>query len=67
MVTRIDIADTIGDVFDQPPVSRTELLATAESAQADPTVIDALERLPEGNYSMLRDLWRHLDDVPVER
>ncbi len=65
MVTEIDRADSISEAFAHPPVSRAELVTTASTAQADPHVIDALERLPEGNYSMLRDLWRHLGDVPA--
>lgn len=66
MVTRIQIADTVGDAFDHLPVTRSGLLSIAASVHAHPRLLETLERLPDRDYGQLRDLWSHLDDVPIE-
>jgi hypothetical protein len=67
-VSRMEIAGSIRGAFAQGPVSREELLETADRASASPEVKDALAGLPRGKrFGALRDLWPHLHEVPVQR
>lgn len=65
-VTRVEIADLIGEAFAPRGASRSELIEHAAEADARSQVISVLERLPDARYGRLRDLWEHLFDVPVE-
>lgn len=64
MVTRSDIADSLEGAFGSGPLTRAQILEAAASQEADQEVIAILEELPAGHYSHLRDLWRHLSEVP---
>lgn len=66
-VTRLEIADVVENAFDAPPASKADLLAWATANRARVEVIDTLNRLPEGSFRSLRDLWQHLPGVPVDR
>lgn len=66
-VSRKQIAESVRPAFEEGPVSREELLRAAENADAGLAVKSALEGLPEGKrFNVLRDLWAHLHDIPVE-
>lgn len=64
-VTRTQIAEHIAEAWRVTPATRADLLDAAVSNQAPPAVLEMLHRLPEENYRQLRQLWRHLADVPV--
>ncbi|WP_435108347.1 DUF2795 domain-containing protein [Nocardiopsis synnemataformans] len=64
MVTRTDIAASLEGAFSSGPLTRGQVISAADLHDANDEVLTALARLPEGSYSHLRDLWRHLDDVP---
>ncbi|OKI17560.1 hypothetical protein A6A08_25755 [Nocardiopsis sp. TSRI0078] len=64
MVTRTDIADSLEGAFSSGPLTRGQVISAADLHGATEEVITALAKLPAGFYSHLRDLWKHLDDVP---
>lgn len=64
-VTRIEIADLIGNAFGPAGADRASLLATATSNGANPRVLDALGRLPDRRFATMRHLWEHLPELPV--
>jgi hypothetical protein len=66
-VTRMEIADCVSFVFDQPPASKNDLINAASAVKARPEVLAALQTLPERSYGNLRELWPHLSEVPVAR
>ncbi|MDT0327014.1 DUF2795 domain-containing protein [Nocardiopsis lambiniae] len=64
MVTRTDIADSLEGAFGSGPLTRRQIISAADLRGASGELLAALGRLPEGTYSHLRDLWKHLGDVP---
>ncbi|WP_435110769.1 DUF2795 domain-containing protein [Nocardiopsis synnemataformans] len=64
MVTRVDIAGSLEGAFDSGPLTRGQVIRAADQRGAHKEVIAALDQLPAGYYSHLRELWRHLGDVP---
>ncbi|MET8310268.1 DUF2795 domain-containing protein [Micromonospora sp. NPDC005173] len=64
-VTRTELASHIATAFDAGRAGRADLLAAAASSHARPQVIAVLQRLPDQEYGSIRDLWRHLADVPI--
>lgn len=59
-------ADAVESAFDAPhPPDRHHLIRAATFAGARPEVVASLERLPATQYTSLRELWRHMPDVPV--
>jgi hypothetical protein len=65
-ITRVQIADHIASAFGSGSVHRTELIKHAEASKAKPEVLTALRRLPDHGFTTMRDLWIHLEDIPVE-
>jgi hypothetical protein len=66
-VTRVAIADAVGDAFEAGGARRcSEILAVATSKKAPPAVLDRIAELPDRHFSHVRDLWRHMPEVPVE-
>lgn len=65
-VTRIEILDATGHAFDNPPVSREDLLEQAVAHNARPPVLELLRQLPEEKFRQRSDLWTHLADVPID-
>jgi hypothetical protein len=65
-VTRVAIADAVGDAFEAGGARRSEILATATSKKAPPAVLNRLAELPDRHFSHVRELWRHMPEVPVE-
>jgi hypothetical protein len=65
-VTRIQIADLLCDAFSPTGASKHELLTTAEANDAPDQVLSQLRTLPTRHFPRMRDLWEHLQDVPVE-
>jgi hypothetical protein len=65
-VTRTEIADHIEGVFGDHAIARGDLIAYARAHGARPELIKVLDDLPSDRpYSVMRDLWTHLEDVPV--
>lgn len=47
-------------------VERVQLIQVAGEARAPEGVVNVLRTLPEeGSYWSLRDLWKHLPDLPI--
>lgn len=65
-VTRIVIADAVWDAFETGGARRSEILAVATSKKAPPAVLGRLAELPDRHFSHVRELWRHMPEVPVE-
>jgi hypothetical protein len=65
-VTRIDIADLIGDAFGPSGADRAALLATAAEKGAHPVVLEKLTELPDQRFRTMRELWDHIPEVPVD-
>jgi hypothetical protein len=64
-LTRLEVAEAVGDAFGLRSVNRDALLQTAERAGARPEVLAVLHRLPAREFSDLRQLWSELPDMPV--
>ncbi|MEU4362219.1 DUF2795 domain-containing protein [Promicromonospora sp. NPDC023987] len=64
MTTRLDVAESVVDLFFYGPATREELVQYAEDGGAPHHVLDALERLPDQKFARLSDLWPHLPDLP---
>lgn len=64
-VTRLEIAEAVGGVFEFGGASRREVLAAAETGESRPEVIAVLNQLPERRYRRLNELWEELHGVPV--
>lgn len=65
--SRMEIADTLDDVFGGHARTRDELVEAARSGHGSTEVLLALSSLPEDRrYATLRDLWPDLQHVPVE-
>ena len=66
-VTRVEIADSIGNAFIRGSADRNDIVGCAVDAAARPQVIAALSRLPHDHtYPTMRDIWKHLEGIPVE-
>lgn len=65
-LTRLEILDAIEQVFATPPVTTSEILATAEESGARAELLAALRQLPERRFDNVRDLWNYLSDIPVD-
>lgn len=64
--TRIEIAQHTAEAFTGATVTREQLLAIATQTGARPAVLRVLERLPQGPFHELRELWPDLPGVPIE-
>jgi hypothetical protein len=64
-VTRIEIADMVGDAFGPKGADRSAVLAMAATKNAPPRVLETLGQLPDIRFRSMRDLWDHLPEVPV--
>jgi hypothetical protein len=65
-VTRVAIADAVLDAFEAGGARRSEILAAATSKTAPPAVLNRLAELPDRHFAHVRELWRHMPEVPVE-
>lgn len=65
-VTRIQIADLVCAAFGPTGASKHDLLTAAQTNAAPEQVIQHLQSLPTSHFRQMRDLWEHLQDVPVE-
>jgi len=66
VVTRTEIADHIEGAFGRGALARGDLLEQAKRTGARPEVVKTIATLPNDRpYVRLRDLWLHLDEVPV--
>jgi len=65
-VTRVAIADAVWDAFETGGARRSEILAVATTKKAPPAVVDRLAKLPDRHFAHVRELWRHMPEVPVE-
>jgi hypothetical protein len=63
-VSRFEIAEFIGDLFDAGSPPPALLLATARSRGARPGLLGVLRQLPNRPYRDLGDLWGELPDIP---
>lgn len=63
-VTRLEIAEAVGGVFEGGGVMRGEILAAAHQS-GRPELTALLQSLPERRYQRLNELWEELRDVPV--
>jgi hypothetical protein len=63
-VSRFEIAEFIGDLFDGGSLPPARLLAAARSRGARPCLLGVLRRLPNRPYRNLGDLWGELPDIP---
>ena len=64
-VTRMEIADALGGVFEAGGANRDEILEAAVEVKSRPEVIDVLQTLPSRRYGRLNQLWEELRDIPV--
>jgi hypothetical protein len=64
-VTRTELAHHVHAAFAGGPTTRDRLLAHATGSHARPEVLAILHRLPDKTFATVRDLWYHLDDLPV--
>jgi len=64
--TRIETAEHTAEVFAGATVTREQLLEIATQTHARPAVLRVLERLQDGPFHELRDLWPNLSGVPIE-
>ena len=62
-VTRLEIAQYLGQAFLAGAADRGALLAAAENARPD--VREVLQQLPERRFASLRNVWEDLPNVPV--
>jgi hypothetical protein len=66
-VDRTEIADCLEAAFLGEPLSSSDLVEFAAAHGARSPVLKVLGRLDGSVYRSLRELWRELADVPVER
>ena len=64
--TRVEIAEHIAFVFTGTAVTRDHIVTAAETTGARKAVLDVLERLPDGPFHNLRQLWPSLADIAIE-
>jgi len=63
-VTRIEIAEAVGDAFASGGADRAQILAAAGN-ETRREVVEVLESLPNRRFGRLNQLWEELEDVPV--
>jgi hypothetical protein len=63
-VTRLEIAEAVGEVFGDGGASRDEILATARETGRSELVM-VLTNLPDRRYMRLNALWEELLDIPL--
>ncbi|HUG07860.1 MAG TPA: hypothetical protein VMP13_03005 [Acidimicrobiia bacterium] len=63
-VTRVEIAEAVGDVFGDNGALPEEIVAAAEEG-GRPELAAVLQNLPERRYNRLNELWEELHDIPV--
>lgn len=66
VVTRVEVVDHIGHAFARGPLSRSDLVATAQQVGARPAVVELLGTLPDRKFSRPHELWNDLAHVPIE-
>jgi hypothetical protein len=66
VVTRVEVVDHIGEAFAGGPLTRSDLVATAQRVGARPAVVDLLGTLPDRKFSRPHELWNDLAHVPIE-
>lgn len=65
-MTRLEIADMLGDAFGPAGADRAALVAVATKNQADPDVLQRLRTLPDRRFRTMRDLWDLLPDTCLD-
>jgi hypothetical protein len=63
-IGQFDICEFVGDLFGDPPVSTTSLVAAARARGARPAVLDALRHLDHSSYEQFSDLVADLAHLP---
>jgi hypothetical protein len=66
VVTRVEVVDHIGEAFAGGPLTRSDLMATAQRVGARPAVVELLGTLPDRKFSRPHELWNDLSHVPIE-
>jgi Protein of unknown function (DUF2795) len=66
VVTRVEVVDHIGEAFASGPLSRSDLMATAQRVGARAAVVELLGTLPDRKFSRPHELWNDLAHVPIE-
>lgn len=66
VVTRVEVVDHIGEAFAGGPLTRSDLVATAQRVGARPAVVELLGTLPDRKFSRPHELWNDLAHVPIE-
>jgi Protein of unknown function (DUF2795) len=66
VVTRVEVVDHIGEAFASGPLTRSDLMATAQRVGARPAVVELLGTLPDRKFSRPHELWNDLAHVPIE-
>jgi hypothetical protein len=61
----MEIADSVGTVFENGGATRDEILAAALASRSRPEVTEVLTGLTVRRYSRLNEIWRDLAEVPV--
>jgi len=64
-VTRVELAEAVRGAFGRAGATRGELIDAACRIDARAEVVAVLETLPSGGFREVRELWRHLPDLPV--
>lgn len=64
-LTRTEVAVAITGAFGARSVTRATLLECAQRSVSRPEVVAVLERLPDRDYSDLRQVWADLPDMAV--
>lgn len=64
-LTRLQIADVLGDAFGPRGADKEALVRAARRAGSPTSVLDELERLPDRTYRSMESVWRHLWEVTV--
>ncbi|MBE0418036.1 MAG: DUF2795 domain-containing protein [Coriobacteriia bacterium] len=65
-VTRTEILAHVEGAFGFQALGREDIVDQARRTDARPEVIATLGRLPNDRpYTNVRDIWAHLEDVPV--
>lgn len=64
-LTRLQVADALGDAFGPRGTDKATLLASAVAHGVHPDVVAVLERLPaDRRFASMRELWPYLPEVP---
>ena len=65
-VTRIHLADLVGDAFGPDGASKNELLAAAAEHDASMAALSHLHQLPDRRFRHMAQLWSFLEDSDDE-